>query len=59
MSYKIIGKCSLCGGNVREEKDFTYSPKASCSTCGAIRKPNVPVIEMESPLKETRELLLD
>lgn len=49
---KIIGKCSLCGGDVVIPYVWhgTIPPKPTCSFCGATQK--MPVIEMEKSNNE-------
>lgn len=43
-SERVVGKCSLCGGNVVDGKEFV---QAHCRGCGAVPKNDLPTIEME------------
>lgn len=54
MSNKIIGKCSLCNGNVViPELWFGVQPPiATCQTCGGVEKNKLPVIDMIKPNQE-------
>lgn len=52
---KIIGKCSLCGGNVLVTE---VSSIPTCETCGAKKKTdNTPVVEMIK--EDTKKFLID
>lgn len=45
----LIGKCSICGGDVTVPK-IHYSvidPKPTCKKCGAVKANDMPVIKME------------
>lgn len=56
---KIIGQCSLCGGNVTVPTAWwsTEPPVPHCKKCGAHEKNQLPIIEMElvKSLKEKKE----
>ncbi len=52
MTEKVIGRCSICGGQVVQVLVWLGvgpPPEAYCKSCGAIRKSNLPTIPMESP----------
>ena len=44
---KTIGKCSICGGAVQVPMAYFGIPPATCSSCGAIKANDLPVISME------------
>lgn len=48
MSYRTIGKCSLCGGPVRVPRVWSsiFPPTAECFDCHAVGEGNGPVIPM-------------
>lgn len=56
MSYTVMGKCSLCGGEVilHDVWASTVPQKPRCATCGATAKPPQNVIEMERPSSSDR-----
>lgn len=58
MSYHLVGRCSNCGGNVTlpEIHHSVTIPVPTCQSCGATKKNELPIIEMEQP-KDTRRLL--
>lgn len=49
MSYRTIGKCSLCGGPVRVPFVWAsiYPPTAECFDCHAVGEGNGPIIPMK------------
>ena len=49
MNEKIIGKCSICGGLVTVPNIWygINPPIPTCSSCGAVKKDLLPVIDME------------
>jgi hypothetical protein len=49
----VVGKCSLCGGSVTVPTVWhgILRPTATCQSCGATEKNNLPVIQMEKPAK--------
>lgn len=52
----IIGKCSICGGSV-EVPDVWYGidpPKGTCRNCGAIKRDDLPEIDMEPRVNRDR-----
>lgn len=51
MTNKVIGSCSICGGNVVVPTSWygVYPPEPTCETCGAVKKRSLPVVEMEQP----------
>lgn len=49
---KIIGSCSICGGQVTIPESWmgTPPPVPSCVACGAVKRTtNLPTIEMIKP----------
>lgn len=48
MTYRIIGRCSLCGGNVTLPETWagTQPPTPGCMNCGAVKRNDLPVIDM-------------
>jgi hypothetical protein len=46
---EIIGKCSICGGSVQATSSYlsTVPPVPTCTSCGAKKKNDKPIIEME------------
>lgn len=46
---QIIGKCSICGGNVEVPPSglSTVPSIPTCTSCGAKKKNDKPIIEME------------
>jgi hypothetical protein len=59
--HQIVGKCSLCGGAVTVPTVYhsTVPPTPSCQSCGATKKNDLPIVEMERAprqqlLNETR-----
>lgn len=58
--YTVIGKCSICSGEVRLDTvvGSVVPPKPKCISCGAVKKDNTPIIEMEDT-KDTRKFLID
>lgn len=55
MSDAVLGRCSLCGGDVvlpRHWAGVGPAPR-TCAACGAVEsKSNLPVIQMERPKTE-------
>lgn len=53
MSYQVIGKCSLCGGEVVLDDHWmaTVPQKPYCRSCHATARPPQNVIDMEPPSK--------
>lgn len=51
MSFKVIGKCSECGGRVVVPTVWfgIYPPNPYCETCHAIAKDNLHIIDMNPP----------
>ena len=52
MAYQTIGKCSICGGNVKKHVGGWYSidppPPPQCDSCGAIKAlPIIPMVKIE------------
>lgn len=45
---KIIGKCSICGGNVIVPEFWhgIYPPIPKCDSCHAVKEDNLPIIPM-------------
>lgn len=58
MTYKIIGTCSLCGGDVVEpSNEFSFR---RCVTCDAVESSGLPVIPMRKSTGDiVSELLLE
>lgn len=46
-----IGACSLCGGDVTIPQVYmsTRPPVPTCNSCGAVKRPAGPVIDMVQP----------
>jgi len=46
---EVIGKCSKCGGRVVVPREWmgTQPPIPVCRSCGAKKKSNLPIVEME------------
>lgn len=65
MSYQIMGRCSKCNGNVVMPHVYhsvvpPVPPVPTCQACGATKKDDRPVIEMEggwATIPDTRSLL--
>jgi len=53
MTYRIIGKCSECGGPVTLENQWysTEPQRPRCRNCGGIEEANLPIIKIK-PAKE-------
>lgn len=51
MSKQIIGRCSHCNGFVTVPDVWfgIYPPVPTCESCGARKKDNLPVIDMDPP----------
>jgi len=50
MTIRIIGRCSICGGNVVAPTGYlsTLPPVPTCQSCGATAsRPELPVVPME------------
>ena len=54
MSHRIIGSCSLCGGQVGVPTIWhgVHPPEPQCLKCHAIAKQPGPVIEMQPPKRQ-------
>jgi hypothetical protein len=61
MSDSIIGTCSICGGTVSVPNAYllTRPPVPRCDSCGASKKSDLPVVEMEGENPEKRKLLTE
>lgn len=49
----IVGRCSNCGGSVTVPDIWlgTYPPTPTCDQCGATKKSDKPVVDMDPPPK--------
>jgi hypothetical protein len=58
MSHTLLGRCSKCGGAVTVPHAWYGVTPAipTCQACGARKKNDLPIIEMESD-GDTRQLL--
>lgn len=50
--YKVLGSCSICGGNVVIPLVWMgiYPPTPYCNSCGAVREEEKKIIKMK-PVK--------
>lgn len=46
---RILGKCSICGGNVMVSEHYETLLVPTCQRCGATKRSHLPVIAMDSP----------
>ena len=57
MNKQVIGRCSICGGNVTIPNVWlgVIPPKPSCESCGAIKRDNLPIIDMDPSYSSNRK----